>query len=271
MTSCESDDKVVDQVLEGVSSGAVLRTRALEGNPYNAFVAESPLLIRVESQNGRTGTSVTSVDLYSSFTDNQDDPVDVSKSETLISSFDPSTFENGSRGLPELAFNTTLGESATALGLSTTDYSGGDVFSYRFVVNLSDGTSWTDVNGNGNITGGSYFSSPYRYNVVVSCIPVAAIPGDYVLDMNDSYGDGWNGASVRLTVDGVATDYSIAGSSGSETITIPADAAEMKWEFISGDWDSEITFSLTAPNGKPAYSDGPSPFVGEMVLNICPD
>ncbi len=271
-TGCESDDKVVDYVLENVTSSAILRTRTLEGAPYNAFVPESALTIVVEAQNGRPDTEITSVDLYLSFTDNQDDDTDNSVAEQLVKTFDPSEFTAGSRDLPEITYNTTLEESATALGLTEVDYTGGDVFTYRYVINLSDGTTWTNVNGNGNITGGSYFASPYAYNVSVSCIPIDPVPGDYTLDMQDSYGDGWNGASVRVTLDGVATDYTITtGAAGSATISIPDTATEWFWEYVSGDWDSEVTFSITAPNGEVAFSDGPSPNIGEIILNICPE
>ncbi|NNE03659.1 MAG: hypothetical protein HKN52_10890 [Eudoraea sp.] len=272
--SCESDDKPVDFVLDNYTSGAVLRTRNIEGNPFNAFDPASVFTVTVEEQDVEQGALLSSVDLYMSFTDNQDDPNDASVAEQLVSSFPASAFTTGSRGLPELTYAITLAESATALGVGT-NYSGGDVFSYRFVVNLTDGTSWTDVNGNGNILGGSYFSSPYLYNVVVACIPLGPVPGDYQLDMQDSYGDGWNGASVRVTVDGVATDYLITsaqGASNSETFTIPDTATTVTFEYISGDWDSEVTYQLYAPNGKIAYEDGPSPFVGDFSgsLSICP-
>ena len=272
--SCESDDKVVDQVLDNFTSGAILRTRNIEGNPYNAFDSGSVFTVTVEEQDVEQGGLLSSIDLYMSFTDNQDDPNDNSKAEQLVSTFAASALTTGSRGLPELTYTTTLAESATALGVGT-DYSGGDAFGYRFVVNLTDGTSWTNVNGNGNVLGGSYFSSPYLYSVVVACIPLGPVPGDYTLDMQDSYGDGWNGASVRVTVDGVATDYTVSsgqGASNSETFTIPDTATTVTFEYVSGDWDSEVTYQLFAPNGKIAFEDGPSPFVGDFSgsLSICP-
>jgi hypothetical protein len=264
----------VDEVLNNFTSGAVLRTRNIEGNPYNAFDSSSVFTVTVEEQDVEQGGLLSSVDLFMSFTDNQDDPNDNSKAEQLVATFPASAFTNGSRGLPELTYTTTLAESATALGVGT-DYSGGDVFNYRFAVNLTDGTSWTNVNGNQNILGGSYFSSPYLYSVVVACIPLGPVPGDYTLDMQDSYGDGWNGASIRVTVDGVATDYTITfaqGAANSETFTIPDTATTVTFEYVSGDWDSEVTYQLYAPNGKIAFEDGPSPFIGDFTgsLSICP-
>ncbi len=46
--SCESDDKVIDDVLNDYTVGAVLRTRAQAGNPYNAFVPGSVWTVTIE-------------------------------------------------------------------------------------------------------------------------------------------------------------------------------------------------------------------------------
>ncbi|MGB5700609.1 hypothetical protein [Muriicola sp.] len=272
--SCESDDKVVDQVLNDFTVGAILRTRNQEGNPYNAFVPGSIFTVTLEEQDAEFGGLLHSIQVYATFTDNQDDPTDSSVSEQLIETFMASDLATSSRGLPELTYTTTLAESATTLGVGT-GYSGGDVFSYRFEVTLTDGSTWTNVNGNGNVLGGSYFNSPYKYDVVVACIPTGPVPGDYTLDMQDSYGDGWNGASIRVTVDGVATDYTISsaqGASNTEVFTIPDTATTVTFEYVSGDWDSEVTYQLFAPNGKTAFEDGPSPFIGDFTgsLSICP-
>ncbi len=272
--SCETDDKVVDQVIDNFTVGAVLRTRNQQGSPYNAFVPGSVWTVTVEEQDEQFGGLLESVDLYISFTDNQDDPNDSSVPEQLLATFAASEFGTSSRGLPELTFTTTLQESATAVGIGT-GYSGGDVFSYRFVVNLTDGRSFTNTDANNGVLGGSYFSSPYKYDVTVACIPVGPVPGTYTLDMQDSFGDGWNGASIRVTVDGVATDYTITpaqGASNSESITIPATATTWSWEYVSGDWDSEVTYQLYAPNGKLAYADGPNPVIGDItdLFSICP-
>ncbi len=265
---------MVDQVIDNFTVGAVLRTRNQQGSPYNAFVPGSVWTVTVEEQDEQFGGLLESVDLYISFTDNQDDPNDSSVPEQLLATFAASEFGTSSRGLPELTFTTTLQESATAVGIGT-GYSGGDVFSYRFVVNLTDGRSFTNTDANNGVLGGSYFSSPYKYDVTVACIPVGPVPGTYTLDMQDSFGDGWNGASIRVTVDGVATDYTITpaqGASNSESITIPATATTWSWEYVSGDWDSEVTYQLYAPNGKLAYADGPNPVIGDItdLFSICP-
>ncbi len=273
LVSCEEEDKLVQQVLSDFTSGTFLRTRATAGNPFNAFVPESPFSVTMEMQTADDQV-VEVINLYYSFQERQfDDGVDRSVADQLFTTFDPTTFATSERGLPEFTHNSTLGEIAGFLGLTSADYTGGDAFTYRFEVVLTDGRTFSSGDVSGTTAGSTYYRSPYAYSVNVTCIPVAPVPGDYVVVMNDSYGDGWNGASIRVTVDGVATDYFVSAAEGStdtNTVTIPATATSVTWEFVSGDWDSEITFSITAPNGDPAYSDGPSPAVGELILSLCP-
>ena len=69
---------------------------------------------------------------------------------------------------------------------------------------------------------------------------------NYNVDMQDSFGDGWNGASIDVSVNGAfVTNFTIAtGSSGSGSFsTYTNDIVE--FTFNSGTWDSEITWDLT--------------------------
>lgn len=273
IVSCEEDEKLVQQVLDNFTSGTFLRTRAVAGNPFNAFVPESPFSVTMEVQTADDQV-VEAIDLYFSFQERQfDDGVDRSVADQLFTTFDPTTFGVSDRGLPEFTFDSTLGEISGFLGLTAADYTGGDAFTYRFEVRLTDGRTFSSSDVSGTTAGSTYYRSPYAYAVNVTCIPTGPVPGDYTVVMNDSYGDGWNGASIRVTIDGVATDYFVSAAEGStdtNTVTIPNEAMVVTWEFISGDWDSEITFSITAPNGDAAYSDGPTPAVGELILSLCP-
>jgi hypothetical protein len=112
-------------------------------------------------------------------------------------------------------------------------------------------------------------------NSVFSPMTVDITIVDYVfcvftLECNDSYGDGWNGASIAVTSEGVTTSYSTDGSSTTFDIAV-TDGADYSFEFFSGDWDSEITYTLTTPDGT-VFSDGPSPAVGVITsgTNDCP-
>jgi len=99
---------------------------------------------------------------------------------------------------------------------------------------------------------------------------ITSPPGDYVITFNDSYGDGWNGAAIKVVANGVGTDYTLAnGSTGTTTVTVPAGTTTLTFEFVSGDWDSEVTFTVRAPSGNIIASGGPSPAVGTLRLDLC--
>tara|TARA_B110000014_G_scaffold262068_1_gene255226 strand:+ start:82 stop:417 length:336 start_codon:yes stop_codon:yes gene_type:complete len=105
---------------------------------------------------------------------------------------------------------------------------------------------------------------------------VAAVPGLYTVNMTDSWGDGWNGAAVVMTLDGV--DYSTSFNSGSaDTIvfTVPAGASTMGFKFVSGAWDSEVDFNivfskLDGSNSQTALPNvGANPATGYYALSVC--
>ena len=113
----------------------------------------------------------------------------------------------------------------------------------------------------------------------LECPVYDVIPGIYTLTLVDSYGDGWNGASVDVTVDGTTTSYTISsaqGANASHTFTIPAGASTMSFAYTNGDWDSEASYTITytkldGTSEQTALSDGPSPIGGIKTLNICLD
>lgn len=106
--------------------------------------------------------------------------------------------------------------------------------------------------------------------IVICASEIADPPGDYTIVFNDSYGDGWNDAAIRVVVDGVATDYTLdAGSTGTTVVTVPPGTQTLTFEFVSGDWDSEVTFTITSPKGNVIASGGPSPTEGELTLDLC--
>ena len=70
---------------------------------------------------------------------------------------------------------------------------------------------------------------------------------DHTFVMVDSYGDGWNGASVDILVDGVVVAESAANSASANeelffTASTNSDIALANW--VSGSWDSEISWQL---------------------------
>ena len=80
----------------------------------------------------------------------------------------------------------------------------------------------------------------------------------YHLYMYDSYGDGWNGAYIEVTMNGVHVgDYECYQSFDLDSV-YSFTGANMDFIFHSGNWDSEITFTIMDPMGD-TLVDGPAP------------
>lgn len=268
VAGCEDPDNAIYDVFDGLKHGAILRTIDRVNTNFNLFDLSSTFEIVVEAQDERQGGLLQDVKVYVDYIDRQDDGVDNSKSNVLVSTFPASAFSTGPNNLPRTTISFTFSEALSALGF-TDEYAGGDVINVRLELNLTDGRSFSADDATGSLQG-SYFSSPYQYAAGILCIPPTPFPGDYKIDMQDSYGDGWNGASIRVTIDGTATDVFIPnGSSGSETVNVPVGTSSLVFEFVSGDWDSEVTFQIYTPSGALGFSGGPSPVVGEIALNLC--
>lgn len=108
----------------------------------------------------------------------------------------------------------------------------------------------------------------------VSCATAITNPGanggQYQISMTDLYGDGWNGAAIRVNEDGVITNYTIANGASSVVIHQAAPAAvSLTFSFVSGDWDSEVVFQIKSPKGNVIASAGPSPAPGPIKLSLC--
>ena len=91
---------------------------------------------------------------------------------------------------------------------------------------------------------------------------------DYVVDMQDSWGDGWNGASIDVSVNGsIVTNLTIpTGSSGTGSFsTYTNDIVE--FTFNSGTFDNEITFQIYDPTGTSLGSFGTNPTVGLFLTH----
>ncbi|MEX1001590.1 MAG: CUB domain-containing protein, partial [Crocinitomicaceae bacterium] len=90
---------------------------------------------------------------------------------------------------------------------------------------------------------------------------------DYTLQMNDSWGDGWNGASVSVNVNGVDQGPFTLGSGTSGTATISicdGDAIDIDYT-NSGSFPSEVSFQFIDPDGVVLYNSGSGPAVANNV------
>jgi len=84
--------------------------------------------------------------------------------------------------------------------------------------------------------------------------------------MNDSYGDGWNGAYLEVKMNGNLVNNYDCNASYTLDSVYSFSGASMEFIFHSGSWDSEITFSILTPFGDTLY-DGPAPSDLDYILH----
>ena len=91
----------------------------------------------------------------------------------------------------------------------------------------------------------------------------------YTIDMQDSYGDGWNGAYLSVLINGAQYPQNLTVSSGSSNQdgfpTYNGDVVE--FYFSPGSYDSEITFTIYDPSGIFIGTFGPNPPVGLFLID----
>lgn len=280
---CSDPDNSIYDVFDGMTHGAVIRTLNTGSLNFNLFDLASTWDITVETQDEEFGALLSQMVVYVSYTDNKDDGSDNNKSEVVLATVPASEFTPSANGLPSTDLLYTLADMVSGLGLAEGQYNGGDTFNFRLELHLTDGRTFSAADGSGSLQG-SYFQSPYVYRAGMLCIPASPITGDYEIDMQDSYGDGWQGSAVVVTIDGASTSYSVAdlytsGLGGarndpqyvanSVTVTVPEGTSTLLFEWVNGDYPSECTFQITTPSGATGIDAGPSPAAGEIALFLC--
>ena len=274
-SACSEGDKVIDEVFDNETRGAVLRTVEILENEVAINASDGSLQgggfgVVLEEQDQEGGDLLAFVEVFASFADNNDGGDD-NRDEVKVDEIDASEFSVGEFGYPRTEYSITAEELLSVLNISSTEIFGGDQFRVRFELVLTDGRRYSFADNTGTLTG-SFFSSPFQYNANVVCAPSAPTAGDWVFELNDSYGDGWNGASLTVTIDGEETTVELLdGSSATEIVTVPAGSEVISIIYNSGDWDSEVTFEITSANGNVVSSEGPNPPVGVELLDYCPN
>lgn len=272
VVSCEDDDATITQVVQNeVERGAVLRTYNLISSTFNAFDPTSTFDVIIQEQDIEDGGLMESVDVFLSFQKPGASGFDTVVSERLLENIPASAFTIDEFGLPRTRITFTLQEATSFLGLGAGDFTGGDRVVVRLALNLIDGRVISFQDAAGNVLSSSFFRSPYRYFVDIACIPLGPVPGDYIFEMVDSFGDGWNGGFLTVTVNGVSQDISVpepSGSTASVTITVPQGATEFTIVYTGGDFDDENSFEIIL-NGV-VVASASNPPDGEVILSICP-
>lgn len=143
----------------------------------------------------------------------------------------------------------------------------GDTFQIRWELTTADGrvfSAW------GVSVCTEFPGANCAVNWATVCSQIIAQPaGDYTLKMVDSYGDGWNGAAIKVVVNGVGTNYTAAGTGATTVVTVPGGTTTLTFEWVSGSFDSECTFQIISQKGNIIAKGGPSPKAGVLILDLC--
>ncbi|MEA3444490.1 MAG: pre-peptidase C-terminal domain-containing protein, partial [Bacteroidota bacterium] len=148
----------------------------------------------------------------------------------------------------------------------------GDVNIYEFLgLNYSSTYYWQILpyNGGGTATACDTFQfTTMDQPSGASC--------DYTVELFDSYGDGWNGGLLTISVGGVPVlvDITVASGSGPEIFTFSVfDGGEVTVSYTAGGWAYENSYYIYDSEGNLFYSDGVSgqPGAGGSAgFAVCP-
>jgi len=90
----------------------------------------------------------------------------------------------------------------------------------------------------------------------------------YTLDLYDSFGDGWNGSTLTININGSPTVYTLNtfdddGSFRSFPITITSGDV-VTFTYVAGAWQNEVTYFFYSPDNILLFNDGPNPATGQV-------
>lgn len=166
--SCDDGDRLVDSVTETVTRGATLKTISLISPSFDLLDTSSEFSVLLEERDHEQGTLLAGMKVFLTYKDNFDDGVDNSTLEMLYETIDDSEFVDGPNGFPQFTYTAVLSDVLAATGVDFDGTNPGDQFQFRLVLDLTDGRSFTN-DASGNVTGGSFFSSPFFYGANLAC------------------------------------------------------------------------------------------------------
>jgi hypothetical protein len=156
----------------------------LTSNELPIGISDAGFAGEFEVQTEDSGSLADFVEVYVGFRDNtiEDGGADLSVDESLYETVDSSTFTIGEFGLPRFNYELSLADMLAFTGVNEADLFGGDQFTIRYELVLTDGRRYSFDDNTGTLTG-SFFSSPYLYTPTVVC-PVGEdqFVGSYLLE-----------------------------------------------------------------------------------------
>lgn len=197
-TSCDEGEVIVDQVTAETERGAILRTISIDQSQIvldldNKTLIDGGFSTTVEVQDVEDGNLVSQIEVYAGFRDNTTEKSVNSKDEVLLGTIPSSAGVIGEFGFPRFTYSVGYEELQTAVNVSDDVLFGGDEFTVRFELVLTDGRRFSFDNNTSTLTG-SFFRSPFLYTVQLICF----VPDDYFVG---DYSMAQTGALAPLGID----------------------------------------------------------------------
>lgn len=187
--------------------------------------------------------------------------------EEVYNAYSSASFDYGFGNGSQSVYSDPLGKGRS----SNKKFVPGDTFKLTWVLTTEDGRvfdSWSPS------VCTEFPEANCQIDWGVTCATdITVRTGTWEISGTDAYGDGWNGASIDIIVDGQVFDsFTVTGASGSASFDIPSGTSSMYFSYNKGDWDSEVGVTIKNPNGNTlltwvAYDAARAQ--GLMLLDLC--
>lgn len=202
--------------------------------------------------------------------------------DDLFQTYQNSEFDYGDgNGLVNVFTSIPVDPDFRDPGRDTTKLAAADKFTIRWEFTTSDGRVFGKYgNGWGTSVCTELPGSNCSILFGVGCaVDIEEPAGDWVIDMVDTYGDGWQGGYIGIIIDGEEADkafllsqYEPGGvpiGSGQKTVTVPGTVTELYFEWNPDDYNSEVEFVITSPKGNVVANVAGPTFEGKIKLDLC--
>lgn len=180
---CTESGKAIEEVLQEVDRGAVLRTVQYVNGEFNIMDLESVFSVQIEEQDEKEGELLESINIHLSFVDNTPENGDYSTQRKAFKNLTLSDFSIGNTGLPNINLEYSFGELIAETEVAYANISCTDQFRLDMDIHLTDGRTFNISNSAGtvvNTTG--FFKSPFGYLInIVEPISEDAFTGSYMM------------------------------------------------------------------------------------------
>ncbi len=90
----------------------------------------------------------------------------------------------------------------------------------------------------------------------------------YTITMHDSYGDGWNGATLEVLINSLSVGIFSASNSGSTAAISICNGGILELIYNAGNYENENSYELQDSSWNILFQDGPTPDTGSVFSTI---